>query len=80
MPDRVDELFGEYAEAYARGERPETGEFLARAGGEADELAGLIDRFLAVAPAPTPDDATVALFDAWQAGESPLRRLRGRAA
>jgi hypothetical protein len=76
VPERVDELFGEYAAAYARGERPAAGEFLARAGGEADELAGLIDRFLSVAPAPIPDEATVALFGAWQTGESPLRRLR----
>ncbi len=76
MPERVDELFGEYAAAYARGERPAASEFLARAGGEADELAGLIDRFLARAPAPAPDEATVALFEAWQAGESPLLRVR----
>jgi hypothetical protein len=76
VPERVDELFGEYAAAYARGERPAASEFLARAGGEADELAGLIDRFLGRAPAPTPDDAAVAVFEAWQAGESPLPRLR----
>ena len=36
----------------------------------------MIDRFLARAPAPAPDEATVALFEAWQAGESPLLRLR----
>ena len=76
MPERVDELFGEYAAAYARGERPAASEFLARSGGDADELAGLIDAFLARAPAPAPDETTVALFDAWQTGESPLLRLR----
>ena len=76
MPERVDELFAEYAAAYVRGERPAASEFLARGGVEADELAGLIDAFLARAPAPAPDEATVALFQAWQAGESPLLRLR----
>jgi hypothetical protein len=76
VPERVDELFDEYAAAYVRGERPAASEFLARAGGEADELAGLIDAFLARAPAPAPDETTVALFEAWQAGESPLLRLR----
>ncbi len=76
MPERVEELFGEYAAAYARGERPQAREFLARAGGQVDELAGLIDAFLARAPAPAPDEQAVELFEAWQAGESPLLRLR----
>jgi hypothetical protein len=76
VPERVDELFGEYAAAYARGERPSAGDFLARAGGDADVLASLIDTFLAHAPAPAPDEQTVELFEAWQAGESPLLRLR----
>ncbi len=76
MAERVEELFGEYASAYARGERPQAREFLARAGGQVDELASLIDAFLARAPAPTPDEHAVDLFDAWQAGESPLLRLR----
>jgi hypothetical protein len=72
----VDELFGEYAAAYSRGERPQGREFLARAGEQADELARLIDSFLTRAPAPTPDEHTLELFEAWQAGESPLLRLR----
>jgi hypothetical protein len=76
VADRVEELFNEYAAAYARGERPQAREFLARAGGQVDELAGLIDAFLARAPVPTPDEQTVELFEAWQAGESPLLRLR----
>ncbi len=76
MAERVEELFGEYAAAYARGERPQAREFLARAGGQVDELAGLIDAFLARAPAPAPDAQAVELFEAWQAGESPLLRLR----
>jgi hypothetical protein len=76
VAERVDELFGEYAAAYSRGERPQAREFLARAGGEVDELASLIDAFLASAPAPAPDEQAVELFEAWQAGESPLLRLR----
>jgi hypothetical protein len=76
VAERVDELFAEYAAAYARGERPSAREFLARAGGETDELALLIDRFLARAPAPVADERAVELFEAWQAGESPLLRLR----
>ncbi len=76
MPERVDELFNEYASAYARGERPQAREFLVRAGGQIEELARLIDAFLARAPAPTPDEQTVELFEAWQAGELPLLRLR----
>ncbi|MDP9227132.1 MAG: hypothetical protein M3P18_25455 [Actinomycetota bacterium] len=76
MAERVDELFGEYASAYARGERPQAREFLVRAGGQVDELANLIDAFLARAPAPAPDKQAVELFEAWQAGESPLLWLR----
>jgi hypothetical protein len=76
VPERVQELFDEYATAYARGERPQAGEFLARAGEQVDELASLIDTFLARAPVPAPDEHSVELFEAWQAGESPLLRLR----
>ena len=47
MPELVAELFSEYASAYARGERPHAHEFLARAAGQADALARLIDAFLA---------------------------------
>jgi hypothetical protein len=76
VPEPIDQLFAEYAAAYARGERPQAREFLARAGGRVDELADLIDAFLARVPAPAPDKQTVELFEAWQASESPLLRLR----
>jgi hypothetical protein len=76
VAERVDELFGEYAAAYARGERPQAQEFLARAGLHAVQLANLIDLFLARAPAPATDSQAVELFEAWRAGESPLLRLR----
>jgi hypothetical protein len=67
VAERVNELFGEYAAAYARGERPQAREFLARAGGQVDELASLIDAFLARAPVPAPDEQAVELLEAWQA-------------
>jgi hypothetical protein len=76
VAERVEELFGEYAAAYARGERPQAREFLARAGEQVDELASLIDTFLARVPTPAPDEQEVVLFEAFQAGESPLLRLR----
>ncbi len=76
MAEHVERLFDEYALAYARGERPEAGEFLQRAGADADTLARLIDGYLARVPTPTPDEQTGELFEAWQAGESPLLRLR----
>jgi hypothetical protein len=72
----VEQLFDEYARAYARGERPQAREYLARAGVDADALAHLIDRYLLAAPAPVVDEQTVELFAAWQAAESPLLRLR----
>jgi hypothetical protein len=76
VAERVEELFGEYASAYVRGERPQAREFLARAGGHVDELVNLIDAFLARTPVPAPDAQALELFEAWQAGESPLLRLR----
>lgn len=78
MPDRVDELFAEYADAYVRGERPSSADYLVRAGEEADALAGLIDRFVASAPASRPDAAALILMEAWLSGESPLLALRSR--
>jgi hypothetical protein len=72
----VVELFEKYASAYARGERPRAREYLDRAGAGADELAALIDRFLARAPAPAADRATAALIAAWAEGEPPLVHLR----
>jgi hypothetical protein len=78
VPSVATGLFQEYADAYARGERPRARDFLDRAGGERDELAALIDRFLAsvpVRPASAEDEALVA---AWVADEPPLLALRTR--
>src|SRR5947208_12321437 len=72
----IDGLFAQYAAAYSRGERPDAAEFLELAGPGAPKLSRLIDAFLARAPAPARDEETLALFDAFQAGESPLLRAR----
>jgi hypothetical protein len=77
MPD-LDLLFDEFASRFARGERPDAGEYLARAGPEADELRELIDGFLVAAAPPPPDEEAVALMRAWVAGEPPLLELRRR--
>jgi hypothetical protein len=76
VPELVAQLFAEYADAYARGERPRAEEYLARAGGQADELAGLLERFVHATPAREPDAATIALTEAWLTGEPPLVGLR----
>jgi hypothetical protein len=69
-------LFEEYAAAYARGEGPRARDFLARAGGDADELAGLLDGFLRRAPAPRPDAEALAAVGALISREPPLVALR----
>jgi hypothetical protein len=71
----ADRLFQEYADAYARGERPVASEYLERAGAEADLLAEMIDRFLqATPPRPsTPGDERE--LDEWLR-EPPLLRAR----
>lgn len=76
MPEEITQLFAEYADAYARGERPRADEYLARAGGQADELAGLLERFVQAAPAREPDAEALALTEAWLTGEPPLVGLR----
>ena len=74
----VDELFAEYAAAFGRGERPRAGDYLERAGAEADELAAMIERFLRAAPrrAATAEDS--ALLAGWLQNEPPLLELRRR--
>jgi hypothetical protein len=70
------ELFDEYAAAYARGERPQAREYLARAGPRADELARLIDEFLQRSPAAEPDEETITIVGALVEGHPPLLELR----
>ena len=76
MSSRLDDLFARYADAYAAGERPQAREYLAEAGPDADELAALIDAFLARAPTRAGDDEAVELLDAFLADEPPLVALR----
>jgi hypothetical protein len=70
------ELFAEFADAYARGERPDAQAFLERAGVEGDELAQLIERFLQGVPAPSAGPQDAALLAAWLGTEPPLLELR----
>jgi hypothetical protein len=70
------ELFDEYAAAYARGERPQAREYLARAGPQADELARLIDEFLQRSPTAEPDGETMMIVGALVEGHPPLLELR----
>jgi len=78
LADDVLTLFDEYAVRWARGEAPDAREYLERAGPAADELAELLDRFLASAPPGEPDPELAADFAAWAAGEPPLLALRVR--
>ena len=78
MAEDVFTLFDEYAVRYARGERPDARAYLTRAGEGADDLAELLERFLAAAPAPPTDEDLVAAFEAWLAGDPPLLELRIR--
>lgn len=56
----LDTLLDELARRHARGEPLEVGELLARAGDRADDLAPLIEAFLARAPRRAPSAATLA--------------------
>src|SRR4051812_42516405 len=71
-------LFDEYAASFARGEEPDLREYLARAGEGADELARLVEAFVAAAPAAEPSEERVALAQAWTSGDSPLLAARTR--
>ena len=76
MTDPLFVLFDEFAVRRARGEHPDVRDYLERAGDLSDELADLIDRFLQMAPAVAPDDATIALMEAWIHDRAPLVDLR----
>jgi hypothetical protein len=76
----VDRLFDELAAAYVRGERPDLAAYLARAGGDAEELARLFDAFLSTVPAPEPSEDDVAVMRARLDGQPGLLALRTRRA
>jgi hypothetical protein len=72
------QLFEDYLDRFAGGERPDLREYLARAGDEQEQLAQLVDHFLQWAEAPEPDEDAVAIAQAWIEGEAPLAALRVR--
>jgi AcrR family transcriptional regulator len=78
MADAVTTLFDEYAQRFARGERPDVREYLARAGEGAEELSRMIDGYLTRVPPPEPDEASRTLAAAWLQGRTPLVELRVR--
>ena len=81
MAEAVWQLFDDFASRWARGERPDSREYLERAGDGASQLLELIDEHLQWAPPPDPDPDLIAELSAWRLGEPPLvelRRRRGR--
>lgn len=62
MSAGIELLFDEFAARHARGEHPDAREYLERAGERRDELARLLDGFLAAAPVQPPGEETLALF------------------
>jgi hypothetical protein len=58
----VELLFDEFAARHARGEHPDAREYLERAGESRNELARLLDGFLAGAPVQPPSEETLTLF------------------
>jgi len=74
--DPMLELFDEFARRFARGENPVVREYLERAGESGDELARMLDRFLASAPPSPPPAERVEMMRAWIAGQPPILELR----
>ena len=66
--DLVLDLFDEFAQRFARGESPAVLEYIERAGERGDELANMLNRFLASAPPPQPSAERVEMMRAWIAG------------
>lgn len=75
-PETVLNLFDEFARSFARGESPSVLSYVERAGEQGDELAGMLNRFLASAPAPEPPAQRVEMMRAWIAGQPPILELR----
>ena len=76
MSERLERLLDEFAVRFRRGERPNLREYLGQAGDEAEELARLVNAFLAAAPPPPVSEEAVALSRRWVEGESPVLALR----
>ena len=71
-------LFDEFATRYRRGERPDVGEYLERAGPERDDLGRLIDRFLEAVPARESTEEEIVLMQARLEQQPPILLLRLR--
>jgi hypothetical protein len=76
MSEPVRRLLDEYRARFAAGERPDVGDYVARAGDGGDALAELLDDFLRTAPAPDPPPETVAAIRAIAAVEPALLAQR----
>lgn len=71
-------LFDAFVASFSAGGDPDVLDYLARAGDRRDELAALLDAFLAMAALPEPGEEQVAAMRAWIAGQPPLLDLRVR--
>ena len=74
----VGELFDDFVASFSAGGDPDVLDYLTRAGARRDELATLLDAFLAAAAPPEPSEEKVAAMRAWIAGQPPLLDLRVR--
>ena len=73
-------LFDEFVASFSAGGDPDVLDYLARAGARRDELAELLDAFLAAAAPPEPSEEKVAAMRAWIAGQPPILVQRVRRA
>jgi hypothetical protein len=73
-------LFDEFATSYLRGEQPDVGSYLERAGAEREELGVLLDRFLEAVPARESTEEEIVAMQARLERQPPLLVLRLRRA
>jgi hypothetical protein len=73
-------LFDEFATSYLRGEQPDVGSYLERAGAEREELGRLLDRFLEAVPAREPSEEEIVVMQARLEQQPPILVLRLRRA
>jgi hypothetical protein len=78
VSEDVQTLFDDFAARHARGAHPDVRAYLERAGDQRDELASLVDAFLAGAPAQPPSAETTALFASLIPEQAPLLAERVR--
>lgn len=74
----VGKLYDEFVASFASGGDPDVLDYFARAGDRRDELAALLDAFLAAAAPPEPSEEKVAAMQAWLAGQPPILGVRVR--